>query len=259
MCPSGGARCGFFIHRTARSWPISAKVQGERILCVANVSRAPQAVELDLAEFKDAVPIELTAGSLFPAIDSRSYLLTLPAYGFFWFRLEAADATKDRHDQQAAPGLFTLVATGKLETILAGRELIAFERTVAPRFLPSRRWFGPEETPVAGVSVKDFAVLRDGGQSRFVLPILDVKLLAAGSRLISRPLRRNRSGRTGRPCHAAARLRRGALTGLLYEADACEGFAPGDVGGAPARRKVGHRPRAAESLSRRRRASAPNP
>ena len=29
---------------------------------------------------------------------------------------------------------------------------------------------------IAGVSVKDFAVLRDGGQSRFVLPILDVKL-----------------------------------------------------------------------------------
>src|SRR5476651_133541 len=44
--------------------------QDEKILCVANVSRAPQAVELDLAEFKDAVPVELTAGSLFPAIDS---------------------------------------------------------------------------------------------------------------------------------------------------------------------------------------------
>ncbi len=200
----------------------------ERILCVANVSRAAQAVELDLAEFKDAVPIELTAGTHFPAIESRFYLLTLPAYGFFWFRLEAADASKDRYDQQSAPGLFTLVATGKLETILAGRELIAFERTVAPRFLTSRRWFGPDETPIAGgVSVKDFAVLRDGGQSRFVLPILDVKLPSGRVETYFMPLAAEPEREHGPSvADAAARLRRGGLTGMLYEADACEGFAP---------------------------------
>jgi len=200
--------------------------QDERILCVANVSRSAQAVELDLAEFQDAVPIELTAGSHFPAIESRSYLLTLPAYGFFWFRLEAAGASKERHDQQPAPGLFTLVATGKLETILAGRELIAFERTVAPRFLTSRRWFGPDEAPIAGVSLKDFAVLRDGGQSRFVLPILDVKLPSGRVETYFMPLAAEPERETGPSlADAAARLRRGALTGLLYEAEACEDFA----------------------------------
>jgi maltose alpha-D-glucosyltransferase / alpha-amylase len=200
----------------------------ERILCVANVSRAAQAVELDLAEFKDAVPIELTAGTHFPAIESRFYLLTLPAYGFFWFRLEAGDASKDRHDQQLAPGLFTLVATGKLETILAGRELIAFERTVAPRFLTSRRWFGRDETLIAGgVSVKDFAVLRDGGQSRFVLPILDVKPPSGRVETYFMPLAAEPEREQGPSvADAAARLRRGGLTGMLYDADACEGFAP---------------------------------
>ncbi|MGH6934938.1 MAG: putative maltokinase, partial [Methylocella sp.] len=198
----------------------------ERILCVANVSRAAQAVELDLAEFKDAVPIELTAGSLFPAIESRSYLLTLPAYGFFWFRLEAADASKERQVQQPAPGLFTLVATGKLETILAGRELIAFERTVAPRFLTSRRWFAPRETPIADVSVKDFAVLRDGGQSRFVLPLLDVRLAGGEVETYFMPLAAELERENGPSLvDAAARLRRGALTGLLYEAEACEDLA----------------------------------
>jgi maltose alpha-D-glucosyltransferase / alpha-amylase len=199
----------------------------ERILCVANVSRGAQAVELDLAEFKDAVPIELTAGSLFPAIESRPYLLTLPAYGFFWFRLEAAEASKGRHDQQPAPGLFTLVSTGKLETILEGRELIAFERTVAPRFLTSRRWFVSKETPIAGVSVKDFAVLRDGGQSRFVLPLLDVKPAGGEVETYFMPLAAEPE-RENSPsiAEAAARLRRGGSTGLLYEAEACEGFAP---------------------------------
>ncbi len=198
----------------------------ERILCVANVSRAAQAVELDLAEFKDAVPVELTAGSVFPAIESRSYLLTLPAYGFFWFRLEAADASNERRDQQLAPGLFTLVATGKLETILAGRELIAFERTVAPRFLASRRWFAPGEKPIAGVSVKDFAVLREGRQSRFVLPLLDIKLPSGGVETYFMPLAAERERENGPSlADAAAQLRRGASTGLLYEAEACEDFA----------------------------------
>ncbi|MCI0466610.1 MAG: putative maltokinase, partial [Beijerinckiaceae bacterium] len=123
-------------------------------------------------------------------------------------------------------GLFTLVATGKLETILAGRELVAFERTVAPRFLTSRRWFAPRETPIAGVSVKDFAVLRDGGQSRFVLPVLDVRLAGGEIETYFMPLAAEPERENGPSlADAAARLRRGALTGLLYEAEACEGFA----------------------------------
>ena len=220
-----------FLHPSNRKVLVYLReFQDEKILCVANVSRAPQAVELDLAEFKDAVPVELTAGSLFPAIDSRSYLLTLPAYGFYWFRLEPAGATKDRQDQQVTPGLFTLVATGKLETILAGRERVAFERTVAPRFLPSRRWFGHKETPAAGVSVRDFAVLRDGGRSRFILPLLDVKLPDGRVESYFVPLAAEPEQKDGPALiHAAARLRRGALTGLLYEAEACEGFVPAIV------------------------------
>jgi maltose alpha-D-glucosyltransferase/alpha-amylase len=217
-----------FLHPSNRKVLVYLReFQDEKILCVANVSRAPQAVELDLAEFKGAVPVELTAGSLFPAIESRSYLLTLPAYGFFWFRLEPAEATKDRHDQQAAPGLFTLVATGKLETIFSGRERVAFERTVAPRFLASRRWFGHKETPAAGVFVRDFAVLRDGGRSRFILPLIDAKLSDGRVESYFAPLAAEPERKDEPPLiHAAAKLRRGALTGLLYEAEACEGFVP---------------------------------
>ena len=218
-----------FLHPSNRKVLVYLReFQNERILCVANVSRAPQAVELDLGEFKDAVPVELTAGSLFPAVGSRPYLLTLPSYGFFWFRLEPAEATKNHHqDQHVTPGLFTLVATGKLETILGGRELVAFERTVAPRFLPSRRWFGHKETSIAGISVMDFAVLRDGGQSRFILPLLDVKFRGGTAENYFAPLAAEPDRKDGPPLvHAAAKLRRGALTGLLYEADACEGFVP---------------------------------
>src|SRR5947207_10402000 len=63
------------------------ELDGEAILCVANVSRAPQAVELDLSEFNGRVPIEMTADSVFPAIGQLTYLLTFPPYGFLWFML----------------------------------------------------------------------------------------------------------------------------------------------------------------------------
>ena len=72
---------------------------GERILCVANVSRAPQAVELDLSEFAGAAPVEMTAGSPFPIIGTAPYVLTLSAYGFIWFRLETVKAERQRRNR----------------------------------------------------------------------------------------------------------------------------------------------------------------
>lgn len=201
------------------------ETNAETLLCVVNVSRAPQAVELELGEFKGAVPVELTAGSLFPPIGAQPYLLTLPAYGFFWFRLELVEADSEQYGPQLAPELFTLVATGKLETILSGRELIAFEHNVAPRFLASRRWFQGHGTPIQSVAVKGFAVLRDGERGRFVLPVLDVSLADGAVQTYFAPLAAEEE-REDLPnfSHAVAKLRRGALTGLLYDADASPRF-----------------------------------
>ena len=55
------------------------------MLCVNNLSRFPQPVELDLRDHIDAVPIELTGGTPFPRIGQLPYLLTLPGHGFYWF------------------------------------------------------------------------------------------------------------------------------------------------------------------------------
>jgi maltose alpha-D-glucosyltransferase/alpha-amylase len=87
--------------------------EGEAILCVANLSRAPQAVELDLADFNGATPTELTGGTPFPKIGELTYLLTLPAYGFYWFSLSAAEEQTATVQPITAPELFTLVLTGK--------------------------------------------------------------------------------------------------------------------------------------------------
>jgi maltose alpha-D-glucosyltransferase/alpha-amylase len=60
---------------------------GDVILCVNNLSRFPQPVELDLQSFDGVRPIETLGGTEFPAIGQLPYLLTLSGHGFYWFRL----------------------------------------------------------------------------------------------------------------------------------------------------------------------------
>jgi maltose alpha-D-glucosyltransferase/alpha-amylase len=61
------------------------------IVCVNNLSRFPQPVELDLRRWEGKIPVELLGGVPFPAIGELPYLLTLGGYGFYWFRLTAPD------------------------------------------------------------------------------------------------------------------------------------------------------------------------
>jgi maltose alpha-D-glucosyltransferase/alpha-amylase len=57
------------------------------ILCVHNLARSAQAVELDLSEFDGYVPEEMLGRTQFPPIGEWPYLLTLAPRGWFWFRL----------------------------------------------------------------------------------------------------------------------------------------------------------------------------
>jgi maltose alpha-D-glucosyltransferase/alpha-amylase len=65
------------------------------IMCVHNMARSAQAVELDLSEYRGRYPVELYGGSRFPRIGELPYLLTLAPRGFFWFQLEKADDDSD--------------------------------------------------------------------------------------------------------------------------------------------------------------------
>ncbi|MEV0286081.1 maltose alpha-D-glucosyltransferase [Kribbella sp. NPDC050820] len=57
------------------------------VLCVNNLSRFPQPIELDLRQWQGVEPVELLGGVHFPTIGELPYLLTLGAHGFYWFRL----------------------------------------------------------------------------------------------------------------------------------------------------------------------------
>jgi maltose alpha-D-glucosyltransferase/alpha-amylase len=65
------------------------------VICVNNLSRFPQPVELDLSEHEGGVPVELTGGVRFPPIGKRHYVLTLPGHGFYWFQIILPDI--ERH------------------------------------------------------------------------------------------------------------------------------------------------------------------
>ena len=57
------------------------------VLCVNNLSRFPQPVELDLRRWEGWLPTEMTGGVPFPAIGELPYLLSVGNHGFFWFQL----------------------------------------------------------------------------------------------------------------------------------------------------------------------------
>jgi maltose alpha-D-glucosyltransferase/alpha-amylase len=61
------------------------------VLCVHNMARSAQAVELDLSEFEGYHPEEMLGRSRFPRIGELPYLLTLAPRGFYWFRLVEED------------------------------------------------------------------------------------------------------------------------------------------------------------------------
>jgi maltose alpha-D-glucosyltransferase / alpha-amylase len=61
---------------------------GNPILCVNNLSKFPQPVELDLRQYAGYSPVECMGGVAFPPVGELSYLLTLPGHGFYWFVLE---------------------------------------------------------------------------------------------------------------------------------------------------------------------------
>jgi maltose alpha-D-glucosyltransferase / alpha-amylase len=62
-------------------------LESDILLCVHNLARSAQAVELDLRRWAGKVPVEMLGQTAFPRIGEWPYLLTLGPRGFFWFQL----------------------------------------------------------------------------------------------------------------------------------------------------------------------------
>src|SRR5690606_37325689 len=75
------------------------------------------------------------------------------------------------------PELFTLVLTGSIHSLLAGRERAAFERTTMPRFIVGQRWFAGKGSSIQSLQLTDYAALPSRrGDAPFLLTLLAVAL-----------------------------------------------------------------------------------
>jgi len=202
------------------------ELDGEVILCVANVSRSPQAVEVDLSEFAGRVPVELTGGSLFPPIGKLTYLLTLPPFGFYWFILTNESEAPSWHTPapEPMPDYVTVVLRGRLDEALESAAPI-LERETLPPYLQKRRWFGAKDQTLQSSHIAYMARL--GGERDMLLAEVEVKTDGAISRW-QLPLSiswEDESGAALPSQLALARVRRGRRMGLLTDAFSLPGFA----------------------------------
>ncbi len=70
----------------------------DTVLCVANMSRHTQPVELDLSAFDGATPVEMLGFTPFPRVGTAPYFLSLAGYGFAWFELRGASGAAPAAD-----------------------------------------------------------------------------------------------------------------------------------------------------------------
>jgi maltose alpha-D-glucosyltransferase/alpha-amylase len=163
----------------------------ELILCVANLSRFIQPVELDLSRYKGYTPVELFGRVRFPMIGELPYLLTVGPSSFIWFQLERAPQATggaiDLSPPPADPALPCMTLSGNWETLMEGKTRAVLERTVLPRYMTRQRWFGAKARTLETVSIRDWATIvpepepaflvfvrayfDDGNSDRYTVPL----------------------------------------------------------------------------------------
>jgi maltose alpha-D-glucosyltransferase/alpha-amylase len=200
----------------------------ETILCVANVSRFAQAVELELGQFETCVPVEMLGGAAFPPIGQLPYLLTLPPYGFYWFVLAPLShmPTWFVPAPQPLPEFVTLVVRSSLQELLADPIRSILENEVLPAYLPKRRWFAGKDQPLQRTRIVQVAEVPGieppvllaeieaqlpRGTDRYLLPFGFISEDAIAGALPQQL--------------ALARVRRGRRVGFLTDAFALDSFA----------------------------------
>ena len=211
----------------------------EITLCVVNLSRSAQPVELDLGRFRNLTPVEMLGQTPFPPIGELPYLLTLPRHGFYWFRLTRAAPPAWHEETLPGLGLRVLVLFQGWKSFFPDqvephRRMMAATlherliRQVLPEFLPTQRWFAGKGGRIERVEFGHYAVWVE--QTEWVLARIRVWLADRPEPQdygVPLALAWEDDGeeklRTLWP-YALARVRARAKMGLLYDAFANEQF-----------------------------------
>jgi maltose alpha-D-glucosyltransferase/alpha-amylase len=146
----------------------------DTILCVANLSRSAQPVELNLAAFKGRVPVEMLGRTAFPPIGDLPYLLTISAYGFYWFRLATDAAVPSWHehivsiDERPVLVLFDGWTSLFRERVVPWRIGMAektrtqFEVDTLPRYIETQRWYAAKGTAIDRARITEQVLWQEG-------------------------------------------------------------------------------------------------
>ena len=141
--------------------------EDDLLLCVVNLARAAQPVELDLSIHKGLIPIEVMGRASFPSIGDAPYVLTLPGHGFMWFRLakggEAATKRDDRIPREELPVLVLFDGWQSLfrdrvvpwRIALSEKVRAQLERDLLPAFVVGQRWYGAKGETLRRVALID--------------------------------------------------------------------------------------------------------
>ncbi|HLX44151.1 MAG TPA: maltose alpha-D-glucosyltransferase, partial [Bryobacteraceae bacterium] len=120
------------------------RYQGEQVLCIANLSRFAQPVDLDLSELEGMVPVEMLGYVEFPAIGRQPYRFTLGAYGFLWLELHG---TPERTAEREPESSVLTVGAG-WASLFEGAARHRLETVALPEYLPKQRWFGSKSRKI---------------------------------------------------------------------------------------------------------------
>jgi maltose alpha-D-glucosyltransferase/alpha-amylase len=144
------------------------RYEHEAILVVANLSRFPQPVQLDLAGFSGHVPMELFGHTEFPPIGSAPYPLTISPHSAFWFSLEPAAA---RDLMEASARLCReLSAKEDWEEFVLGRSRSDLEACL-PEHLSQQRWFA-DSGEIKSVRIRERIPLSSDSEKTFLVSLL---------------------------------------------------------------------------------------
>jgi len=209
------------------------------IVCVMNLARSAQPVELNLAEFKGLVPVEMIGRAAFPPVGDLPYLLTLPGQAFYWFRLSRDAQPPAWHEEhllrEHVPVLVLTDGWNSLfpERVAVWRRGLAerlrnqLERQALPRYIASQRWYAAKGAAIARAHLADEGVQTASGVE-WLLGLFDVEVAAESARYfipLTLAVGEGMQAAVGRlQAAAVARVRQQAHTGLLADAFADERF-----------------------------------
>jgi maltose alpha-D-glucosyltransferase / alpha-amylase len=149
-----------FLNPTNRKVLAYLRTYGEeQVLCVANLSRFAQPVDLDLSKLGGMVPIEMLGYVEFPSIERQPYRLTLAPYSFLWLELQRktdpAETTVDLAEQ--AP----LDVTAGWAGIFQGMGRKRLETVNLPQYLPQQRWFAGKARTIKAARIVSWAPIKE--------------------------------------------------------------------------------------------------